>query len=169
MLKALATLLMTGSLGAFGMSIPDSDIAFANQPFSLSAKPVVELSQSRDAELLYLCETTNGKLLELYDLGDTIRYSFGPPNNSEIVLDVPRHEASTYQWAGVGRSIHYSVSVPNGDTIYTVFISQDRLTEGRPVTGGVDVYINDEYTTSVYCADENIISNLEGVDLKPSY
>jgi hypothetical protein len=70
---------------------------------------------------------------------------------------------------GVGRSIYYSVDIPNGNTMYTVFISEDRLSEGRPLTGGVDVVIDDEYITTVSCADENIISNLVGVDLNPSY
>lgn len=129
---------------------------------------VTDLSQNSNNELLFSCQTENGKLIKLYDLGDMIRYSFGPENDPEIVLDVPRDEASTYQWAGVGRSIHYSVDIPNANTMYTVFISEDRLSEGRPVTGGVDVLIDNEYVTTVNCANEDILSNLMGVDLKPT-
>lgn len=135
---------------------------------SLDNESTVDLSQSPNDQLLFFCQTENGKLIELYDLGDTIKYSFGPENDPEIVLEVPRSEASTYQWAGVGRSIYYSVDIPNANTVYTVFISEDRLSERRSVTGGVDVSINNEYVTTVNCANEDIISNLMGVDLKPS-
>ncbi|WOD41704.1 hypothetical protein [Nodosilinea sp. E11] len=129
---------------------------------------VTELGQNSNNNLLFSCQTENDKLIKLYDFGDTIQYSFGPENNPEIVLDIPRDEASTYQWAGVGRSIYYSIDIPNANTVYTVFISEDRLLEGRPVAGGVDVLINNEYVTTVNCANEDIISNLMGVDLKPT-
>ncbi len=130
--------------------------------------PVTELSQNSTDQLLFYCQTENRKRIELYDLGDTIRYSFGPEDDPEIVLDVPRDQASTYQWAGVGRSMYYSVDIPNANTVYTVFISEDRLSEERPVTGGVDVSVDNEYVATVNCADEDIISNLMGVDLQPS-
>lgn len=138
-----------------------------NQSFQ-GNRSVAELSQVSNSNLLFSCQTENGKLIKLYDFGDTIQYSFGPENDPEIVLDVPRDEASTYQWAGVGRSIYYSVDIPNANTVYTVFISEDRLSEGMPITGGVDVLMDNEYVTTVNCADEVIVSNLMGVDLKPS-
>jgi hypothetical protein len=118
-------------------------------------------------ELLFYCTTDTGKVLELYDLGDTIQYSFGPEYEPELLLNVPRNQATTYQWAGVGRSIYYSVDIPNQDTVYTVFWSVDRLESDYPIYAGVDVQINREYVTTVPCTS-NITSNLEGVDLRPT-
>ena len=144
-----------------------NELSSEQQP-SQEDSSVTDLSQNSSDHVLFYCQTENGKLIELYDLGDTIRYSFGPEDDPEIVLDAPRDQASTYQWAGVGRSIYYSVDIPNANTVYTVFISEDRLSEERPVTGGVDVSVDNEYVATVNCANEDIISNLMGVDLQPS-
>lgn len=183
-MEKILYLLMTGCISIFSLSacanemstkqqqpVQENSLAnevFAEQNQSLQEDTsIADLSQNPNNELLFSCQTENGKLIELYDLGNTIQYFFGPENDPEIVLNVPRDEASTYQWAGVGRSIHYSVDIPNANTVYTVFISEDRLSEGRPVTGGVDVLVDNEYVTTVNCADD-IVSNLMGVDLKPS-
>jgi hypothetical protein len=123
-------------------------------------------AQTQD-EVLFYCTTEQGKVIKLYDLGETIQYSFGPANQPEIVLNVSRNQATTYQWAGVGRSIYYSVEVPNGDTIYNIFWSVDRLESDHPIYAGVDVHINREYVATVPCGS-NITSNLEGVNLRPT-
>lgn len=166
MLKRLVRSLVVFGLGTLGIAVLSSHNTLAGQSASTVLGAAVELNHKQANEVLFFCRTENNKLIELYDFGETIQYSFGPEDAPEIVLNVPRDQAATYQWAGVGRSIYYSVEIPNQNTVYNVFISQDRLTEGRPITGGVDVLVNDEYVASVYCADENILSNLEGVDLE---
>ncbi|TVP66761.1 MAG: hypothetical protein EA342_10960 [Leptolyngbya sp. LCM1.Bin17] len=183
-MKKILYLTITSLIGMFSLSACNNEIPIQQQQHlqendsahELSSEqqqpqedsPVTELSQNSTDQLLFYCQTENRKRIELYDLGDTIRYSFGPDNDPEIVLDVPRDQASTYQWAGVGRSMYYSVDIPNANTVYTVFISEDRLSEERPVTGGVDVSVDNEYVATVNCADDDIISNLMGVDLQPS-
>ena len=125
MMKKILYLTMTGFIGIFSLSACNNEIPIqqqqplqengsanelsSEQPPSQEDSSVTELSQNSTDYLLFYCQTENGKRIELYDLGDTIRYSFGPENDPEIVLDAPRDQASTYQWAGVGRSIHYSV------------------------------------------------------------
>lgn len=118
-------------------------------------------------DVLLTCRTAEDKLIELYDMGSTIQYMFGPEGQPELVLEVPRDQASTYQWQGIGRYENYSVSVPNKDTVYSVFWSRDRLTIDQPPDAGVDVEINGEYVATVDCATDTT-HNLIGVELPPT-
>jgi hypothetical protein len=121
-----------------------------------------------DRALLFSCATENGKEIRLYETNTTIDYTFGRPDaEPELDLRVPRRQASTWQWHGVGRSITYAVDVPNGDTSYSVFWAADRLSPNHEVTGGVNVSVNRESVATVNCVGK-IVNNLEGVDLKPT-
>lgn len=119
------------------------------------------------SKTLFSCVTANGKQIELCDAGKTIDYSFGKPQGKpEIALKVPRGQASTSQWAGVGRYESYSVEIPNGSTTYSVFWGVDRLSEKHAVEAGVDVTVNSQPAATVKCSGKNIINNIPGVDLK---
>jgi len=132
----------------------------ANQPVSLQ-------KCATGSKILFSCMTTKGKQIELCDAGRTIDYSFGQPQGkAEIVLRVPRSQASTSQWKGVGRQMSYSVDVPNGNTTYSVFWAQDRFADNRPIEAGVNVIIDSKLVATVKCSGPEIIHNLEGVDLK---
>ncbi len=121
------------------------------------------------AKALFSCEAANGKRIEVCDAGGSIRYSYGKPQETpEITVEVPRSQASTSQWEGVGRYESYAVDIPNGNTVYSVFWGGDRLTEGNPVEAGVNVLINNQLAATVKCAGKNIPNNLAGVDLKSS-
>ena len=105
--------------------------------------------------------------------GKTIDYSFGylgqPGAKPEIVVRTPRAEASTYQWQGIGRALSYSVQVPNGNALYRVYWSLDRLTENHPVDAGVEVEISQKHVATVKCVGEkHIVQNIDGIDLKPT-
>ena len=117
--------------------------------------------------VLFSCRTAGDKLIALYDKGATIQYVFGPDEQPELVLDVPRADASTYQWQGIGRYENYSVSIPNQDTVYQVSWARDRLDIDQPAEAGVSVEINGDYVTTVDCAAD-IIHNMIGVDLPPT-
>lgn len=126
-------------------------------------------AKCEQSKTLFSCLTTKGKQIEVCDAGKTIGYSFGKPQKKpEIAIDVPRELASTYQWAGVGRTMSYAVDIPNGKATYSVFYGVDRLTEDHAIEAGVNVLINNELVTTVNCSGKNIVSNLEGVDLKPT-
>ena len=82
---------------------------------------------------------------------------------------MPKNSATTTQWAGIGRWISYSVEIPNGNTIYSVFWAMDRLSEEHKIEAGVNVEINKKLAATVKCVGENrIIQNIEGIDLKPT-
>ena len=122
----------------------------------------------KGSKTVFSCLTAKGKLIQVCDSGKTIDYSFGKPNlTPEIVVRAPRDEASTVQWAGVGRYLSYSVEIPNGNTIYSVFWGADRVSDEHPIEAGVNVEVNNKLVATVKCAGEkNIVQNIEGIDLK---
>jgi hypothetical protein len=123
----------------------------------------------KNGQLLFACATTNGKHVELCDYGETLAYVFGRSlAQPELALRVPRAQASTWQWQGVGRDESYSVDVPNGNTSYSVFWSRDRMTENAALEAGVYVLVKQKLTATVKCSPESVQSHLQGVDLKPA-
>ncbi|MEM1252677.1 MAG: hypothetical protein AAGI69_09600 [Cyanobacteria bacterium P01_H01_bin.21] len=147
------------------ISIAEAEITPETNP-SRTAQAPESLAVS-DPGILFSCYTAEDKLIALYDQGSIIQYVFGPEEQPELVLDVPREAASTYQWQGIGRYESYSVSIPNQNTVYHVSWARDRLEIDQPAEAGVSVDINGEYVTTVDCATD-IIHNLIGVDLPPT-
>ena len=131
--------------------------------------PAIEPQEeaASQGETLFICGTADGKLIERYDMGALVKYVFGPQGQPELVLEVSREETSTYQWQGIGRYENYSVSVPNGETVYSVFWARDRLDIEQPPEAGVSVEIDGEYITTVDCTTA-ATHNLIGVDLPPT-
>lgn len=123
-----------------------------------------------NSKTLFFCNTQKAnKQIELCDAGKTINYSFGKKGQKpELSIAVPRAEASTFQWQGIGRYISYAVNVPNGDYNYNVFWGVDRLTEEHAIEAGVNVEKKGELLTTIYCQEKGMINNLEGVKLKPA-
>jgi len=118
---------------------------------------------------VFYCDTVNDKVIQLCDAGATIDYTFGGVGRlPELALRIPREQATTWQWPGIGRWITYAVDVPNGDTRYSVFWGVDRLDEAHPVAAGVDVEIRNEHVATVRCRDDAaLIQQMEGIDLRP--
>lgn len=130
------------------------------------AMPNAHAKCETGSKTVFSCLTGSGKQIEVCDDGKTIGYSFGKPAKPEIALKVPRSQASTHQWQGIGRYESYTAEIPNGNTVYSVFWSVDKLTEQHAVEAGVNVMVDNNLAATVKCA-KNIVSNLEGIDLKP--
>ncbi len=114
---------------------------------------------------IFLCATSDGKHIELNDLGKTIQYSFGEPGvTPELELRVPRSQVANYQWSGFGRNMTYSVTVPNGNVSYRVFWSLDKLDKSHTPESGVEVIENDTSIATVNCQGE-MVNNLKGFAL----
>lgn len=106
------------------------------------------------SETIFECATTNNKHIEVCDNKKTIGYKFGKVDQKpELSFSVPRQRASTYQWNGMGSNENYSVTVPNGKTLYTVFSSFDK--NSMTAKSGVRVEQNGKTLATVYC-DEDI-------------
>lgn len=120
------------------------------------------------SETLFFCNTAKlNKQIEVCDAGKTISYSFGKKGKKpELAIAVPRSQASTFQWQGIGRWMSYSVNIPNGAYNYNVFWGVDRLDDKHPIEAGVNVEKSGELVTTIYCQEKGLVNNLEGVDLK---
>lgn len=117
-------------------------------------------------QTLFACTTTNAKQIQVCDAGRTIGYTFGRTGQRpELALNVPRHRASTYQWPGAGRTTTYSVTVPNGDTRYTVYSTFDRLADELDFQHGIDVHVGGKQVANLRCREDGLIDALEGVGL----
>ena len=122
-----------------------------------------------DDRVVFSCVTKKAKLIEVCDLDQQLSYSFGPAGKPELVLRVPRSQASTRQWEGIGRSISYSVDIPNGKTTYSVFWAADRMDENADISAGVEVIINGKSAATVSCnPKKDIVQNIEGIKLRPT-
>ena len=130
----------------------------------LSAQAACQSEQ----QTLFSCMTAKGKRIQLCDQQQTLEYSFGKPSlKPEIVVQVPRSAATTSQWQGVGRWMSYSVEMPNGTTVYSVFWGVDRLSDEHGIEAGVHVEVNGKHAATVKCGENSkIIQNMEGIDLK---
>lgn len=118
---------------------------------------------------VFSCTTAKAKVIEVCDLGKSIGYSFGPAGKPELALQVPRAQASTRQWEGIGRTISYSVDVPNGATVYSVFWAADRMSDEHEISAGVEVIIKGKTAATVACdPKKKIVQGMEGIDLKPT-
>lgn len=123
----------------------------------------------KNSKTLFSCLTAKSKQIEVCDAGKTIVYSFGRPHvKPEIVVTVLRDQATTSQWNGVGRYLSYAVDIPNGETVYNVFFSADRLSNEHAIEAGVNVLVKNNLAATVHCSGKNITNNLQGLDLKPS-
>lgn len=134
---------------------------------------IVALSHSASVEAackaktIFSCTTTKGKTVEVCDAGEKIQYSFGKKGAApEMALAVPRAAATTYQWSGIGRSMTYSVQIPNGRTLYEVFSSADKISQ--QVTFGINVVVDGQPAATLACKPGTVIDNLEGVALRPA-
>ena len=115
---------------------------------------------------LFSCKTRSGKKVLVCDAGKTLHYSFGKPDQKpELFLSVPRGNARTSQWRGLGRWIYYSVTIPNGNTSYSVFTSLDRMSDSHEFDAGLSVTVGDEEIARIDCM-EPIVHEIEGVDLQ---
>lgn len=119
-------------------------------------------------KVLFTCSTESHKRLTLCESKASIVYAFGKEGlRPDIVITVPRKEAATWQWPGIGRYINYSVEVPNGALTYRVYSSIDRNAGDAAYEAGVEVLKKEESIATVRCEKDSIINHLEDVDLRP--
>lgn len=121
--------------------------------------------------IIFQCETTNKKTVLVQMNKNRVSYKFGRNlSKPEIAFSIPKNEASTYQWPG-GGSIYYDVDIPNGETIYTVYSSIDRMSKDYDSESGIVVTQNNKELARILCNNnlKRYKNNLEDVDLPSSY
>lgn len=145
-------------------------VTFVAMSTALTTSATASALCSPNSKTLFSCVAKKtGKRIELCDAGRTIDYSFGHPKDKpELALSIPRSQAFTTQWAGVGRYESYTVVVPNGNTAYTLYSSRDRLDSNVGIDAGVRVEVGGKVVAVVQCNEKSLVDNLEGVKLKGS-
>ncbi|MDD2499854.1 MAG: hypothetical protein PHN92_03420 [Geobacter sp.] len=114
---------------------------------------------------IFACTAKNGKQVQVCDNGDTLEYSFGKLGSIEKHFKINRADASTYQWNGMGRYMNYTVELPTGDTVYSVFTGADKI--NMKSESGVNVTVKGKAVATVKCNEKKkIVADIEGIDLK---
>jgi hypothetical protein len=122
-----------------------------------------------DETVAFTCTTGAHKRISLCEGKGTIVYAYGKEGlRPDIVLSVPRDQATTWQWPGIGRYENYSVDVANGKTIYRVFSSFDRLSEDHVSESGVQIEEGGKILATVNCVEASVTNNLQGIALSPT-
>lgn len=127
----------------------------ANGGASLSDNPNTIASACAAGEKeLFMCTTTNAKIISVCSTPSTVTYRFGPPTRPQMTLTRNRQQVTYIPWDASGRTVTSSISVPNTNTSYQVYYEQDRNDTYRE--GGVRVIQNRKVLTTVQCAPGTI-------------
>ncbi len=119
---------------------------------SLLASPALYADCGKDSKVLFSCLTAKNKRIEVCDNTKTVSYSFGKSGEKpEIALSVPRSQAKFSPWNGVSDMMEYSLAIPNGDTVYSVFVSSLRAANAK-TSGGVMVSVKGAAVATIDCA-----------------
>ncbi len=111
--------------------------------------------KEKSSSPIFSCMTNNHKAIRVYVKNGLLHYEFGVPNNApEMSLAIPPGKADISLWSGVGRYESYSIGFANGNTIYSVFWSHDKLSDKGGVEAGVNVERNGSILTTVNCGNQ---------------
>lgn len=135
--------------------------------FLMGATAGVQAACQANQKTVFRCTTAQGKMIEVCDAGTSIDYAFGRPQaKPEIVVSQPRGSVTTYQWQGIGRTQSYTVNVPNGDTVYSVYETYDSIDQTQE--SGVVVEIKGRQVATVKCSGRDTVSSIQGIKLRPA-
>ena len=117
-------------------------------------------------QTLFACTTAKNKAVAVCDLGDTISYTYGKTGRKpELSLLLERKRVSTTQWQGIGRYENYAIYIPNGQTVYTLSHSRDKLKNNATLEAGILVETAGKQVASLACLSKGLVANLHGVNL----
>lgn len=113
------------------------------------------------AKTIFECTTTNGKVLKLTENTDTVGYSFGKANRTELAFETPIADAVYRPYGGVGRQMEASVAVKNQEVIYYITTVTDKKT-GKSLSGVIIEQLNNKHSNSetVWCHPKKVRVNL---------
>lgn len=116
----------------------------------------------------FSCDIANkGRSVTLTLSGQTVSYAYGKKGAApELALTVPISAVELYAWEGFGRTPSYSIGVPNGQYLYTVYTAWDKIDHTE--FAGVNVEKNEKLLTQLQCDVSTVDGDLEKMvlDLK---
>ena len=109
----------------------------------------------------FSCDIANkGRSVTLTQSGQTVSYAYGKKGAApELALTVPVSAVELYAWEGMGRHQTYSIGIPNGQYLYTVYSSMDSLEQAT--SAGVIIEKNGKYLAELLCNPNTINGDLE--------
>lgn len=117
------------------------------------------------SELIFSCTTDNGKRLKIMKGDDQAQYLFYN-KNKKLELDVKNNISSMDIRFSEPEGSVITTSVPfkNGEFIYDVFTSTDRLTDEHLSHSGVIILKGNNFLANVKCNNNSIQGNLLDIE-----
>ncbi|GEM_PF-3095411 len=116
----------------------------------------------------FSCDIANkGRRVTLTQSGQTVSYAYGKQGAApELALTVPVSAVELYAWEGMGRHQTYSIGIPNGQYLYTVYSSMDSLEHAT--SAGVTIEKGGKYLAELLCDPTTVSGEMETMvlDLK---
>ncbi len=114
----------------------------------------------------FACRIANkDRVVSLVQKGNTLSYAYGKEDTMpELALKVALSDAELYAWEGIGRYQNYSIGIPNGQYLYTVYKSFD--SREQVLVYGVVIEKGDKLLADLLCHPDTISGDLETMVLK---
>lgn len=101
---------------------------------------------------IFECQMRGGaKVLSVGYNAPFVFYSFGSPDQAELVIKVPVTELEVRPWNGIGRYLFEGATFENDGHGYVVHHALDRLTQNAALEGGVIVMKGDAVLADLAC------------------
>ncbi|WJJ93955.1 hypothetical protein [Neopusillimonas aromaticivorans] len=109
----------------------------------------------------FSCDIANkSRSVTLTQSDQTVSYTYGKKGAApELALTVPVSAIELYAWEGMGRHQTYSIGIPNGQYLYTVYTSMDSLEQAT--SAGVTIEKGGKYLAELLCNPNTVNGDLE--------
>jgi hypothetical protein len=113
---------------------------------------------------IFACTFNGGaKRVDLCVTGADLTYTFGPPSAVELRLVNPLDFPLYTPWNGIGSSLWETVIFQNEDIVYEVWTSQQKMAEGAPPEGGINVLEGEQVLAELTCDPGSVMANFEAL------
>ncbi len=109
-----------------------------------------------EGKIIFSCITEQQKTLQIKSTENGYVYSFGKPDNPELVFFNPKQQviSQTPPGDGIGNVVWRHMLMRNRQYTYRVFFFYDRQSEWRPMRYGVEI-LRGQRSLSVLLCSEN--------------
>ena len=127
---------------------------------------VLSLGATAASAAEFACRIANkDRVVSLVQKGNTLSYAYGKEDTMpELAITVPLASAELFAWEGIGRYHNYSIGIPNGQYLYTVYKSFD--SREQVLIYGVVVEKNEKPVADLLCHPDTVSGDLEVMVLK---
>ena len=111
------------------------------------------LAANAASDVVFSCKVKGGKQIKITKVGVDYQYSFGLPNDPELIFRNTKKQVVKQSpvWNGQGSHIWTGMLMVNGKYNYHVIKSTDRRTEEHEASAEVVVSRGEKYLSSTLC------------------